>query len=118
MSRPKRTIHFLLLLRKTDRDQTRGRSYCTMWLILLVRNRDRNENETIAHLLEGVSRLRPEGGLVWGEGEDASEDPEAEVGGLEEVGLEDAGLEEAADEEEEDEKGVEEDERSTESVPV
>ena len=44
---------------------------------------------------EGVSLLRPEGGLVWGEGEDASEDPEG--------GLEDWGLEEEDDEEEEEE---------------
>ena len=78
-----------------------------------------SRNETIAHLLEGVSRLRPEGGLVWGEGEEASEDPEAEVGGLEEGGLEDGGFEDEEEEEdEEDVKGVEEDDKSTESVPL
>ena len=48
---------------------------------------------------EGVSLLRPEGGLVWGEGEDASEDPEG--------GLEDWGLEEEEDEEEEEEAAEE-----------
>ena len=64
-----------------------------------------SRNETIAHLLEGVSRLRPEGGLVWGEGEEASEDPEAEVGGLEEGGLEDGGFEDE-EEEEDEETGI------------
>lgn len=91
----------------------------------LERGQEWSRNETIAHLLEGVSRLRPEGGLVWGEGEEASEDPEAEVGGLEEGGLEDGGLEdegfeeeEEEEEDEEDVKGVEEDKKSTESVPL
>ena len=83
----------------------------------------------LAYLLEaeeGVSLLRPEGGLVWGEGEDASEDPE---GGLEDWGLEEEeeeeeeeAAEEVADPAEEDgaeEDGAErEDARSVESFPL
>ena len=75
---------------------------------------------------EGVSLLRPEGGLVWGEGEDASEDPE---GGLEDWGLEEEeeeeeeeAVEEVADPAEEDgaeEDGAERDDgRSMESFPL